>query len=214
MRVVQGHGVDAFRSHWYPREGWARGPILTWHVLWSRAPALSGLAGRVHELLGDLPALGPVPIAGLHLTLTGVGPAVDVSPETLARVRERVAAGVSDLPRGEARFDELVVGHEGVMLTGGGLGWLTDLGAAVADATDTAWPAGPWSGSRPPVRPHVTLAYTRADGDPSDAMTALASLDGAPDVVAEHADLSLIELRLEDQRYDWDVVAEVGDLTL
>jgi 2'-5' RNA ligase superfamily len=66
--------LDRMRCHWWWRPGWRAGRrYYTWHLTFAHAADLHALVRRYHAALAGIPALDPVPPAGLHLTMQGVG---------------------------------------------------------------------------------------------------------------------------------------------
>lgn len=86
------------RNHWYWRPGWGVGTrYYTFHLTFEEAPELSAEAERYRPALGAFPQRDLVPDAWLHLTMTGVGFAQDVSADDLDAVADQVWTGLEAL---------------------------------------------------------------------------------------------------------------------
>lgn len=206
MEIVRGE-FEQTRSHWWWRPGW--GPqtrYLTFHLTFGAEPALAEASGAVEGVLTSLDNMAPVPVTGLHLTMTGVGHAADVSDETVAALAVRVLDDAAARADGAAPLvlDTLFLGMEAIMLTGSCPDWLAALKREQERAVEDLLGApGEWS----TFQPHVSLAYFSGEVD-EDALVAGLDGVGLDDVVVTRPTLSLLELRREDHLYTWRSLGE------
>lgn len=204
--------ADQTRSHWWWRPGW--GPetrYLTFHLTFGEDPAVAAAARRYEALLESTAGVEPIPVPWLHLTMTGIGHASDVSAETLVALSERVLnASERVLGDGDGDGDELLVldtfflGLEAAMLTGRTPDWLAALKREQERVVEELL-GGPreWA----PFHPHVSLGYYTGEVDQKALATAAREV-GIADVVVTRPTLSLLELRREGQLYTWRTLGE------
>lgn len=143
MRIAVPPDVTATADHWYWRPGWAPGRrMVTFHLTWENADAVGALAAAVAPALATVPALDPVPVPWLHLTMTGVGFTDEVSDAALAAVAEPVFAAWKRFGAVELVIEDVLVARESVMLTPAASGWLSE-------SRPNAPPWTPCSGTAP-----------------------------------------------------------------
>ena len=191
------------RSHWWWRPGWGPGArFLTFHLTFEQAPDLRATASRFWNRAGAGENVDPIPPEWLHLTMTGVGFAREVSADRLAALSSAVFDGASTLGFESLVFDSLFLSREGIMLAARPDPWLKELKAlqerAVAEVCDIPQPGQAF-------HPHVSLAYFRGIVDTSAVVDAV---DDIPEVTVAHPTLSLIELGRDDEVYTWRVVTQ------
>ncbi|MFT3875837.1 MAG: hypothetical protein QM708_05365 [Propioniciclava sp.] len=206
MEIQRGE-FERTTTHWWWRPGW--GPetrYLTFHLTFTEEPALAATAERYSGVLNSLANLDPVPVPWLHLTMTGVGHAAEVSDEIVDALCERVLADAARRIDGQPPivFDTLYFGRDGLSLTGQAPDWLILLRQRQEQAVEDLL-GGPRAWHR--ARPHVTLAYYDGEVDESALLDGVkaAGLDG---VVLTRPTLSLLELRRDGHLYRWRTVGE------
>lgn len=102
--------------------------MYTFHLTMEQAPAVLALAASTRPALDSLPALDPVPLEGLHLTMNGVGFTDEVTHAELDEVADRVFQTWPGDGLREVLFDRALIVDEGVMLTSATPPpWLADL---------------------------------------------------------------------------------------
>lgn len=191
------------RSHWWWRPGWGPGArFLTFHLTFERAPELRATASRFTDRAGAIENVDPVPPEWLHLTMTGVGFAGEVSADRQVVLSNAVFDGAATLDFEPLVFDSLFLSREGIMLAARRDLWLMELKAlqerVVAEVCGIPQPG-------PEFRPHVSLAYFRGNVDTSAVVDAV---DGISEITVAHPMLSLLELGRDDEVYTWRVVAQ------
>ncbi|MGN8025833.1 2'-5' RNA ligase family protein [Microbacterium sp. 22242] len=203
---VTGEDVERTRDHWWWRPGWAPGArYLTFHLTFEDADVLHDAAGALAPSLRVLPAVDPVPVEWLHLTMTGVGFTTDVAADALEACADGVFARASQLAPEPLRFPRAFVYPQGVGIATAPAAWLDDLRAIQLDEVGRIREVGGDS----PFQPHVTLAYFSGETDPH-AVAATVRQWHAEEVVVAHPRLSLIELGRDDRVYTWRVVRQVS----
>lgn len=86
------------REHWWWRPGWRLGRQMhTMHLTLQNSPGAEATIRHVQDSLAGVDAVRPVPIEGLHLTMTGVGFTDEVTTAQLDEVAEQVFARAEDL---------------------------------------------------------------------------------------------------------------------
>ena len=191
------------RSHWWWRPGWGPGArFLTFHLTFERAPELQATASRFTERAIAIEYVDPVPLEWLHLTMTGVGFAGDVSADRLAALSSAVFDGASTLAFESLAFNSLFFSREGIMLAARPDPWLREL-KALQERTVSEVCGVPQSGQE--FHPHVSLAYFHGIVDTSAVVDAV---DDISEVTVARPMLSLIELGRDDEVYTWRGVAQ------
>lgn len=202
--------LDRMRGHWWWRPGWRRGRrYYTWHLTFDDAADLHALVLRYHAELADIPALDPVPLTGLHLTMQGVGFADEVSPGDLRAIADRARARCRQLPPFTVHVGPGIGFPEGIPMQV--RPWAPvervrqTLRAAIADV----W--GPDNVPEPAdgFRPHVTLAYCNTDTDATPIRQRLSRLRSLPPAPVDVRTAQLIILGRDDKVYHRTVAETV-----
>lgn len=206
MRVGIAEGVEQTRDHWRWRPGWRPGRrMYTLHLTMERAPAVHDLAAAVRRALAGCALLDPVPLEGLHLTMTGLGFTDEVPGTGLAKVAERVYEDWAGLGPVELVFSSVLVTRESVMLTTEPAAWLDSLVTRQRLAVDEVLGVRQWGG----FRPHLTLAYCNGVMAARSLATPLsAALEELPDRVRARPTLTLMRLGRDTHVYRWDVLRQ------
>jgi hypothetical protein len=200
--------ADHMRDHWWWRPGWRTGRrMYTWHVTFDHQDRLHELVRAYQQVLAEFPGLDVIPQRWLHLTMQGVAFTDSISAQALsdiiAAARKRLAGHHPvTLTVGPAIIDP-----EAIMLKVRPAGALVPvrnrLRAAIADVLGAPGVPEPeaWA-------PHVSIAYSNADGVAAPYAKALSTVSLKPvdlDVTAAH----LIELNRDTRLYQWVTTAEV-----
>ncbi len=214
MEVTVHDGFDdRMRDHWWWRPGWSVGVRqYTWHVTFEDGAALHRTAGTIAASLARFPALDPVPLRWLHLTVDGVGFEHEVSRRQLDEIAERVATGVNRVVWPPLRFTSLSVGAEGVSLgdNAGRLDGLASVRSILSDASDQVLRGGvPAVGRADTFWPHVSLAYSHGGESQGAVADALRQVDVGTHVEAGAARLTLMKLHRDLRCYEWEVIHQI-----
>lgn len=202
MQLRRGEFTET-RNHWWWRPGWGPGTrFLTFHLTFEHAPELHAAASRFADAAGAIENVDVIPPEWLHLTMTGVGFADEVSDDRRAALANAVFDGANALAFEPLVFDSLFLSREGIMLAARNDAWLHELKArqerAVAEICGV-----PQSASE--FHPHVSLAYFRGVVDTEAVVDAV---HDQSEVTVARPMLSLIELGRDDEVYTWRVVAQ------
>ncbi len=199
---------DRIRDHWWWRPGWRVGRrFYTWHITFEGQHDLHWLV-RAYQARLDMPELDLVPLDGLHLTMQGVGFTDEVSQQDLQKLV--MAAGTRcallapfTLTLGPAR-----VRPEGVNLPVTPEAPVRQLRMAIREAIAEVWGQERVPESAEGFTPHVTLAYSNADG-PAAPLIERIERAGAPQAVATIRAAQLIDLERDSHVYRWKTRAAV-----
>lgn len=210
MKLSAAEDLDRTRDHWWWRPGWAPGRrMITFHLTMEHAPAVRELASAAREALAPFDALDLVPERGLHLTMTGVGFADELTDAQVQQISERVFTAWQQQtarpvpPRLE--FGELFVAHESAMLLAEPSPWLAELSQAQRDAVDEI--VGPQSWGM--FWPHLSVAYCNGAIDPVPLIEALTPVAAAaPEQIHARPTLTLMRLGRDEHEYAWDVLRQ------
>jgi 2'-5' RNA ligase len=189
-------GVTRMRTHWSTRPQWAGGARYAWHLTFEDCVDLHRTAATVQAALRSASHLDTVPIERLHLTLADVGATADVSLVRVRRHAEDVFVRSGTVAARALVLQRVTVAAEGVMLEAPAHPWLDVLAQLLTGTT---------SGGH--VWPHVSLAYSHADGDPEAVLELVRKVVTAAPTVTRPR-LTLMELRREGRSYECEVIAQ------
>ncbi len=198
--------TPSVRSHWYWRPGWGVGRRLyACYPTFEDAPALHELVMTYQRVLSWFPGLDLIPLRWLHLTMSPIGFADEVSPDQLAAVRTAVGEAVADLAPVPLTFPRILVRPEAVYLPVEPAAPATDLRDRVNDAiagalatrTRHALPEHTKG-----FRPHVSLAYHNTGGPAAPIRDALAAVRVEP-VTVRLTEVPILAFHRDHQMYEW-----------
>lgn len=206
MQIAIAGGLTQTRSHWYWRPGWGMGRrMYTFHLTMERAPEIRALADDVRPTLCSLPALDPVPLERLHLTMNGAGFTDEVTHAQLDHVADLVFQTRTADGSRQLLFDRAVVSAEGFMLTAATPPWLAQLNRVQRQAIEHVLGPRQWGH----FEPHVTLAYCNSASDPREIVQTLSpALSEQNDTLAATPTLTLMRIGRDYQVYEWDVIRQ------
>jgi hypothetical protein len=180
--------------------------MYTWHVTFADVPAVQELAASAQARLGGLDGIDLVPGRWLHLTTQDVGFTDEITDADLAAITGAASARLAAIEPIPVTIGPARVASEGILC------WVTpdnaltpmrdSIRAAIADVRGPQRvPDGPaWA-------PHVSIAYSSADG-PADLFEA--ALDGEDAIAAITVDaVKLIRLGRDRRVYEWETLASV-----
>lgn len=205
LSILPGHTVT--RDHWHWRPGWRLGRrMYTMHLTLQEAPAVEDAIRRLQESLAALDVLRPVPVEGLHLTMTGVGFTDVVTAAQIDEVAAQVFAKAEAMSTAPLVLDSLVIGAEAVMLGAQHAAWLDELLGYQREAVDAVLGPREWGA----FHPHVSIAYADGATDTRGAFDQLAEGAALLDpLLVETPTLTLMRLGRDRRVYEWDVVREL-----
>jgi 2'-5' RNA ligase len=180
--------------------------MYTWHVTFADVPAVQELAASAQARLAGLDGLDLAPGRWLHLTTQDVGFSDETTDADLTAITGAAGARLAAIEPVPVTIGPARVVSEGILCWVAPDKALTPMREAIRRAIADVWgpqrvPDGPdWA-------PHVSIAYSNADG-PADAFEA--ALDGEHSVAAMTVDaVKLIRLGRDRHVYEWETLASV-----
>jgi 2'-5' RNA ligase len=180
--------------------------MYTWHVTFADVPAVQELAAAARVRLAGLDGLDPVPGRWLHLTTQDVGFTDEITDAELAAITGAASARLAAVEPIPVTIGPARVASEGILCWVAPDNALTPMRDAIRAAiADVRGLQGVPDGSA--WAPHVSIAYSSADG-PADAF--VAALDGDDAVACMTVDaVKLIRLGRDRHAYEWETLASV-----
>lgn len=206
MDVRAAQGVSHTRNHWNWQPGWGVGTrYYAWHLTFEHCHEVFLLAERLRPALAHSAVQDVVPDAWLHLTMTGIGFADDVSQHQLDQIRDLVFAQLPDITDGVLTLDAVQVDADGVVLLARPDGWLLELLGVQRRAVEKVVGPVDWDY----FRPHVSLSYCNG-GQPVERLVAdlAQSAPPQPSLVVSRPRITLLELNRDSRQYQWRVLAQ------
>ncbi|MFE0357520.1 2'-5' RNA ligase family protein [Streptomyces nigra] len=199
---------NGMRNHWWWRPGWNVGRrFYTWHLTFEGQQDVHRLAAEYRSALAPLePALTLIPDQWLHLTMQGIN-FIDEIDETdvdavVAAARPRLAA----IPAFDAQFGPAIIDPEAVLLPAQPSEPVRAVRNAVRAAIADVLSDVPEQADG--FRPHMSVAYSAADGPKAPIVEALAAFDAEP-AHARITTAELIVIHRDNQMYEWEPYATV-----
>lgn len=196
------------RDHWWWRPGWRVGRrFYAWHLTFVGQADLHRLV-RDYQAHLQVPELDLAPLEGLHLTMQGVGFTDEVDQGELGDIvtaaRDRCAhLAPFDLTLGPARLDA-----EGIMLSVAPAEPVRRLRAMIREGIAQVWGEERVPEPVEPFTPHVTMAYSNAEGAAAPVIERLERT--RPQQASTTLDATrLIELERDAHVYRWRTWATV-----
>ncbi|MFJ2810301.1 2'-5' RNA ligase family protein [Kitasatospora sp. NPDC087271] len=194
-------------DHWWWRPGWTTGTRwYTWHLVFDGADDLHGLAADYRHALADVPGLDLVPDRWLHLTMQGLGSTDEVSAADARAIVDAATSRLAKIPAFDLALGPAIVAPEALLLTVDPAEPVRAVRSAIRAAIADVWPEVPEQADG--FRPHVSVAYSNADGPAQPAADALAGVTTYP-ATARIASAELIVLGRDRRMYEWEAAARV-----
>ncbi|CAM5548963.1 2'-5' RNA ligase family protein [Streptomyces antimycoticus] len=196
----------SMRDHWWWRPGWSVGRrFYTWHLTFEGQHDAHRLAAEYRAALAPLgPALTLIPDRWLHLTMQGIGFVHEVPEKDVRAILEAARARLAAVPAFDLQLGPEVIDPEAVLLPA----HPSEPVQSVRDAIRSA--IGDILGDVPEnadgFRPHVSVAYSAADGPIAPMSKALAALDARP-AHARITTAELIVIHRDNHMYEWEPYA-------
>ncbi|MBG0814830.1 2'-5' RNA ligase family protein [Planomonospora sp. ID82291] len=188
------------RSHWWWRPGWRAGrELYAVHTTFGGQDGLHDLVRAWQEPLRGLPGLDVLPIEWLHLTMQGLGFTDEV--EDVDAIAEAVRLRLAEVEPARLTFDRPVVDPESVQFRPLPAEGIDRARRAVRQGVrevrgevdeDDGW------------TPHMSIAYSDADGPAEPYERALATVTAAPATITVRR-IQLIVIRRDGHLYRWKV---------
>lgn len=164
------------------------------------------LAADYRHALADVPGFTLVPDRWLHLTMQGLGSTAEVSETAARAIADAAAHHLAKIPPFDLALGPAIVTPEALLLTVDPAEPVHAVRSAIRVAIADVWPKVPESADG--FRPHVSVAYSSADGPARPAADALARVTTYP-ATARIAAAELIILNRDRQMYEWETAARV-----
>ncbi len=198
----------SMRNHWWWRPRWGVGRrFYTWHITFQGQHDVHRLAAEYRTVLAPLgPSLTLIPDQWLHLTMQGINFIDEVAESDVRAILEAARAQLAAVPTFDLQLGPEVIDPEAVLLPA----HPSEPVQAVRDAVRTA--IGDVLGEVPEsadgFRPHMSIAYSAADGPTAPISKALATLDTRP-AHARITTAELIVIHRDNFMYQWEPYASV-----
>lgn len=197
---------EVTRNHWWWRPGWRTGrAFYTWHITFDQASDVHRLVRSCQERLATISGLDPIPAQWLHLTVQGIGFTDEVETGVLDQIAAAAAERCASLPAFEVSIRDLSIEPEVVRFEVKPVAPLArlrrELQAAIADVLgEDAVPE-----SADGFKPHLSLAYSNADGVALSEIAVALGNDAIGTASAKVEAASLLILNRDQRCYQWTV---------
>lgn len=201
-------GDHGMRNHWWWRPGWSAGRrFYTWHLTFEGRHDLHRLAAAYRTALAPLgPAFTPVPDRWLHLTMQGVAFVDEIAEADIEAVVRAARPRLAAVPAFDLRLGPEIVDPEAVLLPARPGAPVQDVRNAIRSAIGDALGDVPERAEG--FFPHVSVAYSAADGPRAAVADALTGLD-APPAHARITAAQLIVIHRDRHMYEWEPYVSV-----
>ncbi|MFD7134359.1 2'-5' RNA ligase family protein [Streptomyces sp. NPDC059894] len=196
------------RNHWWWRPGWSVGRrFYTWHLTFEGQDDVHRLAGQYRVGLAPLgPVLTPIPDQWLHLTMQGIGFVGEARTSDVQAVVEAARKRLASVPAFDLRVGPADLHPEAVLLRVHPEEPVRAVRDAVRGAIGDVLDDVPEQADG--FTPHVSVAYSAADGPAEPVARILDSLE-LPAAQARITNAELIVLHRDHQMYEWESFATV-----
>jgi 2'-5' RNA ligase len=199
---------DNTRNHWWWRPGWSVGRrFYTWHLTFEGQDDVHRLAAEYRSALAPLgDVLTPIPDQWLHLTTQGIGFVGEAKESDVHAIAEAARLRLAAIPAFDLQLGPAVLDPEAVLLHVEPDGPVRSIREAIREAIHDVLGEVPEKAEG--FTPHVSVAYSAADGLAEPIARALAELD-APPARARISTAELIVIHRDNQMYEWESFARV-----
>ncbi|MFJ9719935.1 2'-5' RNA ligase family protein [Streptomyces sp. NPDC101213] len=199
----------SMRDHWWWRPGWDVGRrFYTWHVTFDGQDEVHALADEYRSALAPLgESLTLIPDRWLHLTMQGVGFVNEVADADVQAIVERARARLAQVPAFDVQLGPAFVDPEAVLLPARPDEPLQQVRRAVRAAIGDVMDEVPEEADG--FRPHVSVAYSAAEGPAEPVVQALAGL-GERSARVRISAADLIVIHRDNRMYEWETYASVA----
>ena len=193
------------RNHWWWRPGWDVGArYYTWHLTFEHCHELHLLASRLRPALARHPVQDVIPDGWLHLTMTGIGFATDVTEAQLERIAAEVFDELPGLPSGVLTLESVLVADEGVLMPARKQMWLMELSALQRRVVESVVGHAEWDA---PLWPHVSLSYASGVTPVAPLVADLQAVVPPQDTLAvARPRVTLMRINRDSRQYQWDIL--------
>lgn len=180
--------------------------MYTWHFTFDGQTALHELVDAYQERLAGLSSLDPIPKQWLHLTTQGIGYTDEVPATDIEAIIKASRERLSVVPPVTVTMGPAVLDPEVVRLQVRPADALTSVRQALRDAIAAARGSAQ-VGESDVWTPHVSVAYSNADGPMGPYLEALDP--PLEPVSVEIPDVQLIILERDTHLYQWQTRAVI-----
>lgn len=199
--------IETMRNHWWWRPGWTVGRrFYTWHLTFEGQADVQRMAGAYRAGLAGTGGLTPIPDRWLHLTMQGVGFVGEAEENKVRSVVEAAGVRLAKVPAFDLEIGPAILDPEAVLLRVQPDGPVRAVRDAIRAAIGDVLPEVPERADG--FTPHVSVAYSAADGPAAPVADALAGL-GVPPAMARITSAELIVLHRDNRMYEWESFAQV-----
>ncbi|MFF5209517.1 2'-5' RNA ligase family protein [Streptosporangium sp. NPDC000396] len=194
------------RDHWWWRPGWRVGRrMYTFHTTFEGQPELHQLVTGYQTALDGLGGLDIIPLEWLHLTMQGIGFTDEVNTGDVDAIAAATTSRLASTAPIELTFTRPVTDPEALQFHVQPADAIDKVRRAVRAAIAEVWgenrvPDGEsWT-------PHMSIAYSNADGPIEPYAKALDSVEAEP-VTVTVSQIQLIVIDRDERLYRWETYA-------
>jgi 2'-5' RNA ligase len=181
--------------------------FYTWHLTFEGQDDVHRLAAEYRSALAPLgDVLTPIPDQWLHLTMQGIGFVGEAKNADVHAIAAAARVRLAAVPAFDLRLGPAVLDPEAVLLRVEPEGSVRDVRDALRYAIQEVLGEVPEKAEG--FTPHVSVAYSAADGPAKPIAQALADIDAAP-ARARIVAAELIVIHRDNQMYEWESFAKV-----
>lgn len=195
--------LSRMSNHW-DRPGWNGGRSAYYWYLTFNNPALLLLTRRCQEQLDGL-EMDLVANRWLHLSLTRLAWADEMSPGDAVFAAEEAGSRVGDVPQCTLQIGPVAGSSGAVRLS---VEPWKSIGK-IRDALGDPQPERDGSAPPKPFLPHITIAYNNHDRPARPVIDAVAQARSLAKVAVEVHEVALVEVRRVGAAYEWTTVKEL-----
>ncbi|MEV5431742.1 2'-5' RNA ligase family protein [Streptomyces sp. NPDC052701] len=196
------------RNHWWWRPGWSVGRrFYTWHLTFDGQGDVHRLAAEYRSALAPLgDILTPIPDRWLHLTMQGIGFVGEVEEQTIHSIVGEARTRLGAIPAFDLQIGPEVIDPEAVLLHVHPDGPVRAVRNAIRDAIGAVLGDVPEKAEG--FTPHVSVAYSAAEGPAEPIAQVLAGLSLTP-AQARVSSAELIVIHRDNRMYEWETFTKV-----
>ncbi|MGI5196594.1 2'-5' RNA ligase family protein [Streptomyces sp. CA-288835] len=199
---------ETMRNHWWWRPGWSVGRrFYTWHLTFEGQDDVHRLAAQYRSALAPIAdALTPIPDQWLHLTMQGIGFVGEAKEADVHAIAEAARGRLATVPAFDLQLGPAVLDPEAVLLEVQPDEPVRSIRDAIRGAIGDVLSEVPEKAEG--FTPHVSVAYSAAEGPADPIAQILAGLDMAP-ATARISAAELIVIHRDNLMYEWESLANV-----
>lgn len=196
---------ERMADHWWWRPGCRPGRRqYVWHMLFDDHPAVRQMVRDCQARIAGLPGLDLVPERWLHMTTQIVGYTDEISGAEAKEIAATASAELAGLAPVPVTFGRTLFHPEAVVLAAEPVPLLVPIREAVQAASTQVLGPGCDTGCGDWI-PHVTVAYSNADGPAPPVIHAAGRSVGACEIGI--TEVYLVAQERTGHRYHWEHVA-------